>query len=93
MSYGASARGHCVASVMFISFSRQLLEAVSGDGRPSAEQTQAVQGVWKLCIHLVKVVNMLPCCIMQVVDKLIERDKEIQQLTETGLCSIFTLCY
>ena len=45
--------------------------------------------IW-LFIHLVKVVNIR--CIMQVVDKLIERDKEIQQLTETGLYSIFILC-
>lgn len=48
----------------FSALTRQLMETVSGDGRPSAEQTQVVRGV---------------------VDKLIERDKEIQQLTETAL--------
>ena len=66
---------------------------VGGDGRASAEQSQAIQAVRVIltgndrqlhkCIFL---------CHVQVLDKLLERDKEIQRLTETGELGMIRSC-
>ena len=81
--------------VIYIKLSRQLLEVVGGDGRASAGQSQAIQAVRGAGgIILTGNGRQLHKCLfsVQVLDKLLERDKEIQRLSETGKLRTIRSC-